>query len=334
MPRRIDVHTHFVPQEFPNFAGRPDGARWPCMQMVDARHGQVMISGRSFRTVSNQCWDGAVRVQDMEQEGVTEQVVSPMPELFSYWAVPSDARDFCRCVNEGIADLVRRFPGRFHGLGQVPLQDPDLAAKELAGLRPMGLVGVEAGSHVLDATLADPRYAGFLDELVRLDLCVFVHAFQPVGADRFITAKTAIASAIAFPTDTALTIGAFIGNGMFERWKTLRVAFSHGGGAFAMCLPRLLDHWERVPDLRAALPQSPLTYARQAFYDTLVYQPEAFRYIRDWFGVDRLILGSDYPFQVRETPPGKVLASVELSADEQRAISYENCRRFLGLAVH
>jgi aminocarboxymuconate-semialdehyde decarboxylase len=333
MTARIDLHTHFVPKEFPDLSGRAGGARWPRMEMMDAHRAQVMISGKNFRAVTDQCWDGRLRLLDMEQEAVTEQVISPMPELFSYWAAPSDALDFCRALNEGIAELARGFPGRFHGLGQVPLQDPDLAAKELAPVRSMGLLGVEAGSHVLDVTLADPKYTDFLDELVRQDLCLFVHAFHPAGADRFSTAKTAMVNAVAFPTDTALTIGTFIGNGVFERWKTLRVAFSHGGGAFAMCLPRLLNHWQRVPDLKAALPQSPVEYARRAYYDTLVYQPEAFRYIREWFGVDRLIVGSDYPFAVREIPPGNVMGSIsDLSPEDRRKIDYENCRRFLGLA--
>src|SRR5262245_22683858 len=144
----IDLHTHVVPDVFPAVGARRAGAKWPQMDPIDPTRSKVMIAGENFRTVTDQCWSGARRMADMATDGVDVQVIAPMPELLSYWFEPGDARDFGRYVNEYIASLVQAQPGRFVGLGTVPLQDPELAAKELESVRAMGLAGIEIGSNV------------------------------------------------------------------------------------------------------------------------------------------------------------------------------------------
>src|SRR5437763_8899606 len=99
----VDIHTHFVPEVFPEMGGHPGGDRWPQMQRVDVHSGQVMIAGRNFRTVTDDCWSPEQRLAVMAEDRISRQAVSPMPELLSYWAEPLAARAFGRAINEGIA---------------------------------------------------------------------------------------------------------------------------------------------------------------------------------------------------------------------------------------
>ncbi len=145
----IDIHTHIVPAEFPDYAGKHGGAHWPSMAAAhDCHHKNVMIDGKNFRTVSDQCWDVGRRAEAMAQMGIARQVLSPMPELLSYWLPLDDAAPLIRHVNDTIAAMVARAPDKFIGLGGVPMQDPDAAARELERLMRDGFRGVELGSNV------------------------------------------------------------------------------------------------------------------------------------------------------------------------------------------
>lgn len=329
----VDVHTHFVPESFPDKADRPGGDRWPRMQRVDARTGQVMISGRNFRTVTDDCWNAERRLEQMAATNVSRQAISPMPELLTYWAEAPDARDFGRAVNEDIARLVGQAPDQFVGLGMVPLQDPELAAAELADVKALGLRGVELGSNVLGKSLGDPSFHDFFAEVAAQDLAVFIHSFHPLGVDRLV-GPPILDNFVGFPLEIGFTIASLITGGVLERCPDIRIACSHGGGGFAMLLERLTHGWNTTEVLRKAMPQSPEEYARRLYFDTLVYDPRPIRLLLDLFGAKQLLVGSDYPFMVMEVPPGKALAMVSnLDLWDREAIQTDNALRYLGLAA-
>jgi aminocarboxymuconate-semialdehyde decarboxylase len=126
----IDIHTHIVPAEFPTYAGKHTtqfgGAQWPAMASAhDCHHKNVMIDGKNFRTVNDECWDIARRIEAMDRMHIARQVLSPMPELLSYWLPLDDALPLTRHVNDTIGAMVARAPDKFIGLGSVPMQDPD-----------------------------------------------------------------------------------------------------------------------------------------------------------------------------------------------------------------
>ena len=127
----IDIHTHIVPESFPPYVGRNTNVPWPSMADAQACHKHVMISGKVYRTVSDGCWSVPRRIEDMAGMRVTRQALSPMPELLSYWLALDDAKVMVRYLNDQIAVMVAEAPGRFIGLGGVPLQDIDAALAEL-----------------------------------------------------------------------------------------------------------------------------------------------------------------------------------------------------------
>src|SRR5690606_9707484 len=183
----------------------------------------------------------------------------------------------------------------FFGLGAVPLQDPDLAAKELAEVKGMGLAGVEIGSNILGKSLGDERFWGFFQEAQRLDVPIFVHALHPTVGDRISAAQM---NPIGFPTDTGLTIASIIGSGLAEACPDLRIAFSHGGGTFPFMLPRYVHNWSGVWNEEppaggmgaADLQRSPAEYARRFYYDTLLFDARAIRYLLEIIGPSRLLV--------------------------------------------
>jgi aminocarboxymuconate-semialdehyde decarboxylase len=337
----LDLHTHIVPESFPEASGRGSG-RWPSMAHNQPGRADVMISGKNFRTVRDVCWSHTRRAEDAKKEGADAQAISPMPELLSYWFTPEEGLDMSRHVNDVIAKMCQADAKTFFGLGMVPMQDPDLAAKELAAIKQAGLKGVELGSNILGHSLGEDQFSGFFEEAEKQGVAIFVHALHPTFTDRF-PANERTVNAIGFATEGGLNAGSMIVSGLFERWPGLRVAFSHGGGTFPYLLPRLENTWsgrwneeEPLPAegplavMRNVLPKSPAHYARMAYWDSLVFDKRTTRYLIDMVGASQVTVGTDFPFVAREQPVGKSLHAV-VDDEEWELVSHKNALRFLGL---
>jgi aminocarboxymuconate-semialdehyde decarboxylase len=328
----IDVHTHFVPSQFPAYRGRNANVPWPSMQHDGCGHANVMIQGKNYRTVVEAVWDGGTRIIDMDRMGIARQIVSPMPELLSYWLPADDAATLLRHVNDEIAALCAARPERFSGLGGVPLQDVDAAARELEHiLRAQNLLGAEIATHVNGVSIGDSRFEPFFAEAERLGAPVFVHALRPAGLERLV-GPPALEQVVAFPGDVALGIASLITGGVIERHPKLKIGFSHGGGAFAMVLPRLEHGWKAVPAIRDSIPQPPSAYARKLYYDCLVYDAKTLAFIIERFGLERIMIGTDYPFVVMDPDPLRSIGAVGLEEPKLKLLREDNARRFLGLS--
>ena len=330
----IDIHTHIVPADFPPYLGKHDGTRWPQMAPVDCSHRNVMIGGKVFRKVEDYCWDAGRRQTAMDGMGVRQQVLSPMPELLSYWLDATDTRDLARYINDEIAALVERAPSRFHALGTVPLQDPELAARELETLMRSGRFrGVEIGSNINGAPIGDARFEPFFAAAEEHGAAVFVHALHPAGRERFV-GPPQVTNLIGFPCKTAFAIASLITGGTLQRHPRLRLAFSHGGGAFALVLKRLTHGWNIYPPVREHIAQPPAELARRLYYDTLVYDSATIAFLIDTFGIRQLCIGSDFPFDIHDHQPLERLAPLKLSAADKGLVLNGNAARFLGVAVN
>ena len=326
----IDVHTHVVPESFPPYAGSGRDIPWPSMAEAHACHRHVMISGKVYRTVSDGCWSVPRRVEDMNSMRVARQALSPMPELLSYWLPLGDAKVLIRYLNDQIAAMVERAPQRLVGLGAVPLQDVDAAIQELDyAVKTLKFSGVEIASHVNGTSIGDPRFEPFFAAAEELGAAVFVHALRPAGQDRIVGPFSE--QAVCFPGDIALACASMITGGVAGRHPRLRIAFSHGGGAMAMLLPRIVHAWQMTPKAKEALKESPAVTARRFYYDHLVFDAAAARLLIERFGAAQIMVGSDYPFVMGDRDPVGALERLELDADAHHAISAGNARRFLGL---
>jgi aminocarboxymuconate-semialdehyde decarboxylase len=325
----IDIHSHVVPNGFPGPPSACTCGRWPSLEHRGGDRAAVVIGGRDFRAIDDRSWDVGRRVADMDADGISIQALSPMPELLSHWLDAASALEMAHHVNGAIAGMTAEAPGRLVGLGMVPMQAPELAARELERLKADGFAGIEIGSNINGLSPADPRFDVVYAEAERLGLAVFVHALKPLGTDRLV-GPAGLEALIAFPVDTGLAVAGFITGGVLERFPRLRVAFSHGGGALSAILPRLASGWAGNEALRAAFP-SPVETARRLFYDSLVYDPTTLRHLIGLFGASRIMAGTDYPYAIRQPDVGAWLDGADLTPDEAISIRGGTARRFLGL---
>jgi aminocarboxymuconate-semialdehyde decarboxylase len=326
----IDIHTHVVPEHFPAYAGKARDVPWPAMAEAHACHRHVMISGKVYRTVSDGSWSVPRRIEAMGEMRVARQALSPMPELLSYWLPLEDGKALTRYLNEQIAEMVALAPDRFIGLGAVPLQDVDSAILELDFvMKELKFSGVEVASHVNGVSIGDARFEPFFAAAERLGAAVFVHALRPAGRDRMVGAFSE--QAVCFPGDIALAAASMITGGIAARHPMLRIGFSHGGGALAILLPRLVHAWHAIPKAKESLAESPTVYARRFFYDALLFDAAATRFIIDSFGASQVCVGSDYPFNMGDRDPLGSLEKSGLDAAVLAAIRSANARRFLGI---
>ncbi len=324
--RCIDIHTHMVPARFPPSPGGAELA-WPGMGHRSCE-ADVLISGKVYRTVPDTCWVAPKRLAAMAESGVTTQVLSPMPELLSYWLPTREAAVLCAHLNDEIARMVADGAGRFMGLGAVTLQDPDAAARQLETImRVPELRGVEIGTHAGGKPIGDPFFEPFFAAAETLGAALFVHPLRPAGMERLV-GPPALEQVVAFPCETSLAIASLMTGGMLERHPKLKLVFSHGGGAFGLALPRLQHGWTVLPSLRAQMPQPPATYARRLSFDTLVYDQRTLRFLVEQFGSDRMMVGSDFPFAIAEKEPARFAGALGLDEAATRAIAWENAERF------
>jgi len=326
----IDIHTHIVPESFPPYAGRNADVPWPSMAEAHACHKHVMISGKIYRTVADGCWSVPRRIEAMDEMGIGRQAISPMPELLSYWLPLDDASTIIRYLNDHIAAMIEQAPHHFVGLGAVPLQDVDSAIQELGYcLKELRFSGIEIASHVNGVSIGDARFEPFFAECERLGAAIFVHALRPAGQDRIVGPFPE--QAVCFPGDIALACASMITGGIAARHPQLRIAFSHGGGGMAILLPRLVHAWNMFPKAKESLPESPEIAARRFYYDELVFDPRAIRFVLETFGENQICIGTDYPFAMGDFAPMKTLEKAGFERELLKRIAFKNARRFLGL---
>jgi aminocarboxymuconate-semialdehyde decarboxylase len=344
---KIDIHTHILPREWPDLDKKYGYSGFVRLDHYKPCCARMMIGERVFREITDHVWEPTRRIEDMDAAGVSMQVLSTVPVMFSYWAKPNDALDLSRRLNDHIAEVVRAHPTRFAGLATIPLQDVDLAARELERcVRELGLRGAEIGTH-LDANshcgrnetrnLDDRSFDTLWSAAEELNASLFVHPWDMLGKERM--PKYWMPWLVGMPAETSLAICSMVFGGVFERFPKLRVAFAHGGGAFPFTIGRIEHAFHVRPDLVATDNKTnPRKYLASGetparFYvDSLVHDAEALRMVLKLFGAQRVALGSDYPFPLGEAKPGALIESiVDLSAKEKAQLLSGTAREFLGL---
>ncbi|MFJ7699329.1 amidohydrolase family protein [Lysinibacillus fusiformis] len=332
MAMRVDFHTHIILEHIPNFVDKFGGERWPTLEKTCTCGANIMVAGKVFREVTDQVWCPEKRIQDMDAEGVDIQVLSPIPVTFSYWAEAHAAEEMARIQNDFIANTVKQFPKRFIGLGTVPLQDVEVAIREMDRcIHELGLKGIEIGTNVNGKNLDDPAFTVFFEMAEKWEVPLFIHPWETLGKDRM--PRHNFMYTVGMPSETALAAASLINGGVIEKFPKLKVCFAHGGGSFPYILPRLDQGWKVWPHLRLTS-KPPSYYAKNFYFDSLNYDPLNLQYLIDRFGADKIVMGSDYPFLLREIPPGKIVdETLQLSEEQRRDILGRNALAFLNIEI-
>jgi len=316
-PVVTDFHTHIVPAAFP----ADDGSErlWPSIRRVSDAGAEVIIADRVFRRIDSRSWDVAVRLAEMDRDGIDRQVLSPMPELLSHWFAPEPAQRICAHLNQSLADMVAAQPDRFAAYGAVPLQAPDLAAAEIRNLSAAGFAGIEIGSHVNGLPLGDRSLDVVYEAAEAEGMVVMVHALYPAGLDRVGAGPDAAVS--LFPMESTLAALSMLTGGVMARFPGLRILLAHGGGALPILSGRLQQVQAVVsPPHLAGCGGDVAELSGRFHVDSIVYDADVLRFVASRQGPGRLVMGSDYPFAVMQTDPAGFVRDA-LGADADAVLS-------------
>ncbi|HRI00971.1 MAG TPA: amidohydrolase family protein [Saprospiraceae bacterium] len=329
--KRIDIHTHIIPEHLPQWAEKFGYSGFISLNHHTSCKARMMIDNKFFREIESNCWDPAVRASDCDASQIEVQVLSTIPVLFSYWAKPQDGYDVCRFLNDHIAETVRKYPHRFVGLGTLPMQDPDLACKELERcVNDLGLAGIEIGSHINQWNLNEKVLFPVYQKAEEEGACIFVHPWDMMGTDRM--PNYWLPWLVGMPAETSLAICSMIFGGVFGAFPDLRVAFAHGGGSFGGTYARIRHGFEARPDLVAVDHNvHPDHYLGKFWVDSLVLDQHMLDQLIKLFGHEKIALGTDYPFPLGETTPGKLIEESSHPEAIKDWLRYKSAEAWLGI---
>ncbi|MCS6934929.1 MAG: amidohydrolase [Chitinophagales bacterium] len=327
---KIDIHTHIIPERLPRWSEKFGYGGFIHLDHYKPCCARMMKDDEFFREIQSNCWDPQVRIDECREARVDVQVLSTIPVLFYYWAKPEHCYDTSRFFNDHIADVVKRYPRRFIGLGTVPMHHAELAVKELERCSKLGLAGIEIGTNVNDNNLNEPQFFPIYEAAQDLDMAIFVHPWNMMGARQM--PKYWLPWLVGMPAETSRAICSLIFGGVFERFPKLRFAFAHGGGSFPATIGRIEQGYKVRPDLTAIDNNvNPREYLGHFWVDSLTHDITMLRYIMDLLGEDKICLGSDYPFPLGERIPGSEIATMDLPRKTKDRLYYKNALEWLKL---
>jgi aminocarboxymuconate-semialdehyde decarboxylase len=329
--KMVDIHSHFLPRGWPDLAARFGTPDWPWLRHTAPGEAMLMIGNREFRPVTAACWDPGVRLEAMDRDGVDVQVMCATPVLFSYDRPPAQALECARIFNDAAREICAAKPRRLKSLCQVPLQDTELACRELSRAMADGHVGVHIGNHVGPRELNDEGLITFLQHCAAEGAAVFVHPWDMMGPERM--SKYMLPWLVAMPAETQLSILWLILSGAFERLpRSLKLCFAHGGGSFPYLIGRVDNAWRNRDIVREDCPRLPSSYIDRFHVDAAVFSGDALAFLVKSMGEDRVMLGSDYPYPLGEQQVGSLIRSHPDLGDRARdKLLHANATHFFGL---
>ncbi|MFN4121982.1 MAG: amidohydrolase family protein [Flavobacteriales bacterium] len=326
----IDVHTHIIPENMPRWSEKFGYGGFIFLDHHKPCCARMMVDNKFFREIQNNCWDPNQRMRECDAHGVTMQVLSTIPVLFSYWAKAADAYDISRYLNDHIAEIVRCYPNRFFGLGTVPLQDSALAVKELERcVQQLGLQGVQIGSNVNRKNLHEQEFEPFWAAAESLGAAIFIHPWEMMGQEDM--QRYWLPWLVGMPAETSRAICSILFGGILEKFPRLRLCFAHGGGSFPSTFGRIEHGYHCRPDLVQIDNQvNPRNYIGKIYFDSLVHDPMMLDYLIRFAGEDMVMLGSDYPFPLGEDIPGALIKAHISDQILRNKLLSQNALKWLG----
>jgi len=332
--RSIDVHAHLTPQCF--WRATENGGNWHTIRREKDKRGQecAIVGGRRQVLPPRARWTPEERLADMDSLGVDVHVVSPYVGFYNYHLDTAVAAATSRAYNDEIQSMVKGWPQRFAGLGTLPMQDVKAAVAELERcMTTLGLKGVEINDHVNGRTLDEPEFRPFWKAAEQLGALVFFHQ----GGETLVSSRSTryhLPNTIGNLVDRAVTFATLVSGGVMDECPDLKICLGHGGGYTCYGIGRLDRGWQVRAEARAHIAKPPSAYLRRFYYDCIVYTEPALRFLVDTVGADRVLFGTDWPYDMAlDWPVSWILRMETLSAEEKEAILWKNLAKLLALDV-
>ncbi len=317
--RAIDIHAHSTPQCFQRevLAGRT----W---------HGMTAAEGELHNP--RNAWTPEQRIEDMDSIGVDVQIVSTTVAFYKYDQEVSTTVAIANDCNNEVHQMTMDYPERLAGLATLPMQDIPATIAELErAVTQLGFKGAMIGDHVNGRTFDDPVFLPFWKAAEQLGAALLIHQALPTTVTPRLN-RYHLPNSIGNLTDRAVTFASFVFGGVMDACPDLKVCLAHGGGYTCFGAGRMDRGWKVRPEARVNISQPPSTYLNKFYYDCLTHSEPALRYLIDRVGIDRVVLGTDWPADMMiDWPAGWVMGLSSLTLEEKEAILWKNLEKLMGL---
>ena len=304
---RIDIHSHYMPESILADLGRIGDK---CATPLEIRpDGKIFIHTpeRPYGPVQPTFYDLDLRLDFLRKHGIDKQVLTAPPFLFYYWSDSPEAHALMTIENDAIAEAARKHPDRYIGFATVMLQNVDASIAECRRTKALGIRGIEIGSNVNDVSLSDKKFWSFFEAVEALDMAIAIHPHNVYG--RELMDDFHLRNLIGFPADTTLAAVKLIFSGV-------------------------MDKYHARPECRRNIPKPPSQYLRHFYYDTIIHSPNVAKFLIDSVGPDRLMLGTDFPFDMgARSPIADLDAQRHLTAAQREQIDWRTANEFLRLGL-
>jgi aminocarboxymuconate-semialdehyde decarboxylase len=316
---KIDVHAHYIPGQF----HLGDGS----IRITRPGSDEAVFTGQRNAVAGDTLYDVEKRLREMDLLGVDMHVLSVLPTLFVNHLPADKAIEACRQINDAFAVTVSEHPDRFVAIANLPMQDPEAAARELERtVRDIGFRGAEICTNIDGKNLDDKSFAPFYAKMRELDVPVFLHPSNVLGQDRL--GSYHLGNLIGNPTDTAVAAASLIFGGVLKELPELKFYLAHAGGSCPYLRGRWEHGWRVRPEAKIHIQRPPSEYLRLLYFDSLAHSVPALNYLVETVGADRVMLGSDFPADMLDPDPVKTIASLPHLSDAERNMIYaDNAQR-------
>jgi aminocarboxymuconate-semialdehyde decarboxylase len=327
----VDVHAHYFPERFIESISEQGGPPGVSFDLSN-RAAPVFVIGAGRIPIDTTYWDLDQRIQRMNAQGVTTHALS-LTTPFVHWAPPDRGAELARMVNDSMIEAHTAYPDRFVGCATLPIQAPELAVKELdriAGSR--AIRGAYMPTSFAGKELSDPSLFAIYEKCQALNLPILLHPDQAataMSADRL--KRFYLSNLLGNPFETTIAASNLVFGGVLDRFPRLNIVLPHAGGAMPYLVGRL-QHGQSVrPEAKDVAQRPFMEYLRRFHYDTITHSPKLLRFLIDLVGVDRVMLGSDYCFDMGSDRPREVIDALKLKPADRDSIYSGNAARLLGL---
>jgi aminocarboxymuconate-semialdehyde decarboxylase len=329
VPMCVDVHTHFAPPAAMAEARRGNGIDGLAIERAGGQ--EWVVHRQGFRwPLCRSFYDVEARLTAMDELGVDLAVVSMAPPLFMYWVQDAGAvTDLCRQTNDALADFAAASSGRIEAVATLPMQDPDAAARELRrAVEELGLKGAEIAPRVENTPLDELSVRPVLMTAAELGVPLILHPYHVgprPGLEDFY-----LSNLVGNPLETTVGAARLIFSGVLDELERLNLVLMHGGGYLPYQIGRL-DHGHRVRAESRTCRHTPSSYLTRFWYDTVTHAPVPLEFLIRQVGADRVVYGTDFPYDMAAGPFEDQLAGVALDEAGLARIAGGNALELLGL---
>lgn len=330
--RSIDIHAHLTPQCF--WKATENGGDWHTLKREqDNRGREIAVVGNQLGQLPPKAsWTPEQRLSDMDSLGVDVQVVSPYSGFYNYHLDPSIAISTSKESNEEVAQMAKTWPGRFAGLGTLPMQDVGASITELERIMSLpGIKGAMINDQINGEWLDDSKFLPFWRSAEASGAMILFHQ----GGDTLVTSRIGryhLPNSIGNLADRTVNFASLVMGGVMDACPDLKICLSHGGGYICHGIGRIDRSWETRIENQVNAKQAPSAYLDRFYYDCIVYTEQSLRFLIDTVGAERVVFGTDWPYDMAlDWPVSWILSMESITDEEKELILSKNLENLLGI---